>query len=76
MSLFLSFSDQQSSDADECRAMESAKHFRTATPFENQVKDWAFSASNVLPYASGLHRRASSRMPRYKAASAGAKRRI
>jgi hypothetical protein len=77
MSLFSSLSDQQSSYADEFRVMESAKRCRTAKAFrEKGFKGFAASASNVLPNASGLHRSPSSRMSRYKAASAGVKRRI
>jgi hypothetical protein len=42
---------------------------------EKKVKGRASSASKVLPNASGLQRSPSSRMSRYKAASAGVKRR-
>src|SRR5215469_2485294 len=43
---------------------------------ENQLRGCAFSTSKVLPNASGLAWRASSRMPRYRTASSCKRRRI
>jgi hypothetical protein len=39
MSLFLSFADQQPSDADELRALESAEHIGTADPV-GEKRQW------------------------------------
>jgi hypothetical protein len=64
VSFFLALLDNEAGNADQLCVAERAEHCGTAEPIENAVSGRALSTSKVLPNASGLAWRASSRMSR------------